>query len=54
MHMQAFGILVALALAVQAVWMLLFLLFGWNKKLPTTSIFSGVVKGVETEVKEAL
>jgi hypothetical protein len=50
----ACGILAGISLAVQGIWTLLFLLLHWNKNIPTTSVFAGVTKGVETEVKEAL
>lgn len=51
---QAFAILTVVALVFQWVWLLLFLLFDWNKNIHTTLIFSGVAKGIANEVKEAL
>lgn len=50
-YAQAFGMLTVVALAVLIVWLVLFLVYNWNKHMPTPSIISGVVKGVEKEVE---
>lgn len=43
--------LTVVALAVLIVWLVLFLVYNWNKHMPTPSVISGVVKGVEKEVE---
>ena len=35
-YTQAFGILTTIALVAQGVWMVLFLVLGWNQHMPTT------------------
>ena len=50
-YVQAFGMLTIVALVVLIVWLVLFLVYNWNKHMPRPSIISGVVKGVEKEVE---